>query len=394
MMHVLYKQILKGRGYEVRLCSDGQELLDSFAEDPADLVVVDLDMPNLSGLEAITQLRMQPEGAMVPVIVVSAADTEEAMLECLSRGADDYILKPLKRTELLAKVAAAFRRKEVVVLTSRGFTMGTLFNGRYRIEELLGAGGSSTVYRATDTEADPPGAVAVKVFDFSDCLGRDQHFLTSFLREAYEHSRLDHPNILKLRDFGHTGTFYFMSMDLLEGDSLEEILLNQGAMPFRKAAWIGREVTRALEYLSARELIHRDVKPKNIMITSDEQVKLLDFGLARRCTDETLSFDNEFRGTPHFVSPEYVTGDQNLDIRTDIYSLGITLYMMVSAKLPIKGNSPMAIAENQLRVVPMSLKELCPEVSAEFSGLVDQMLAKERNDRPGLDELMATLETI
>jgi DNA-binding response OmpR family regulator len=390
-MQAMYSHILKKRNYEVRFCASGEEVITAFEERPADLVILDMNMPGMTGLNTTEALRKGLDSFQVPIIIVSANDSEATIVQGLSMGADEYIVKPFKASELLAKIAVALQKRGSANVQDMGLSLGSKFAGRYEIQRKIGAGGFSTVYYSHDTHTAPPKETALKVYDLPPSKRNDRQFLSNFLREAYEHSKLTHPNIIKLFDFGQTGGYYFLAMEYVPGQTLDEVVRLQGALGETHVALIGYEVAKALRYMDENRIIHRDIKPANIMITANGDVKVLDFGLAKKQEEGTLSIKDEFRGTPQFVSPEYILGDANLDIRTDIYSLGATLYFAATNVRPFSGNATIEILNNHFREIPPAIKLVNQEYSETFSDLVDRMLARDRNQRPTLDEILHTL---
>lgn len=393
-MHMLYESMLGRRGYEVRCCNSGEEAIETIAEAPADLVILDVRMPGMGGLDACRELRKRQDTCDVPIIIVSADGSEDKIIQGLSAGADDYLVKPLREAELLAKVAMAVKRRKTSAFRELNLHLGSRFAGRYEIVQRIGSGGFSMVYDAEDTLVDPHRRVALKIFDLPPSRLNDRQFRSRFLREAYEHSRLDHRAITKLYDFGQTEGRYFIAMEFIDGKTLEQVIEDTGPIPQEHAALIGYEIARALRYLDEHKLVHRDVTPSNIIITSAGDVKLLDFGLARSQREQTLSIDDEFRGTPNFVSPEYVSGAPDLDVRSDLYSLGATLYYILSGEFPIKGESLVEVLENQVRVSPPPIGTLVRHLHPEFGELIGHLLAKAREDRPSVAAVLETLRDL
>ena len=387
-MQRLFKNILGLRGHTVRLCASGKEALDAFAEETPDLVILDYMMPGMNGLDACREIRRRPDGINVPILIVSGVDAEQSITDCLSLGADDYILKPFNPTEILAKVAVALQKSHERLGMS-GFRPGMSFANRYEIVSTIGSGGFSTVFKARDLRQSLD--VALKVFEWPPAARNDPKFVSSFLRESYELSKLKHANIVGFHDFGQHGPYYYMVMEFLEGKTLDAVIEAQGVLDEGTAVLIGYEVSRAIQYLHTQNMVHRDIKPTNIMITADGDIKLLDFGLAKQITDTTLRMENEIRATPLFAAPECFQEGVPVDVRSDLYSLGATLYYIVTLTNPFDGDTVMSIVHRHFTVVPASLRTVNPTISAAFSQLVDQMLAKHRDERPGVDDLVRRL---
>ena len=394
-MHLIYKAILKERDYDVRFCVTGAEVLAAVDEAPADLVILDVGMPEMNGIEACRELRQREDTYDLPIIIVSASDSEETIEEGLGSGADEYLIKPIKEPELLAKVAVTLeRRRRTAPDEAPVLRVGDLFAGRYLIMGRLGAGGFSTVYDAEYTVQEPALRVALKIFDLPPSKAGDRQFMSLFLREAFEHSRLDHPNIAKLYDFGQAAGQYFLAMEYLAGESLAEVIEKHGALAEKYLAFIGYEMARALRYMEDPQVVHRDISPANIMITGAGDVKLLDFGMAKRRRDHTLSLEDEIRCTPECVSPEYILGREDIDGRSDLFSLGAVLFIAATNHMPVYGETALEMLQNKLEDIPPLVQQLNPAYSSDFSDLIAAMLQKDPDDRPPIRDVLAVLRDL
>jgi serine/threonine protein kinase/CheY-like chemotaxis protein len=382
LVRSIYQRVLPSTGNQVDVYSDGDEALGAFSLCPADMLVLDVAMPRLSGLEVCAEIRRRPEHAKVAILLVSSRDTEAAIIEGLSHGADDYVVKPVRIPELVAKVTMALRKKQLEVDSDGSIRVGSVFAGKYEILRNIGSGGSSQVYVAKNIAARNAKEVALKIYDIPLAKRNDDSFQRRFLREAYEHSRLKHPNIAEFYDFGQHHGDYYMTMEFVEGSSVRDVVDSNDSLPFWELRQLADSILSAIEYLDKQDLIHRDIKPENIMAVLGGY-KLLDFGLARTRHDHTLSLNNEFQCTPGFVSPEYVLGNE-LDSSCDLYSLGLTLWYCATGKLPIPGVEVLETLQNQLEFRPPPLHRECPQLPREFCKLVDDMIKKKPSTRPRL----------
>jgi serine/threonine-protein kinase len=261
--------------------------------------------------------------------------------------------------------------------------IGSRFGNRYQIVSELGRGGNSQVYYALDHQNDPPSEVALKISTPSK---GDTKFMARFLREAFQLSRLEHPNIMKLLDFGNENGLYFMATEFIKGKSLKEYL-NESPIAEESAVVIACEMAKAFTYMKEMGVIHRDIKPENILISDNDEVILVDFGLAKEEGDKTLSMSDELFGTPQYLSPEYISGDSKITIKTDIYSLGITLFYAVSGQLPFNSKNPVDIVRKQLSEEPPILKDMIPAISDEYSDIISRMIIKVPEERCSLEEM-------
>jgi eukaryotic-like serine/threonine-protein kinase len=261
------------------------------------------------------------------------------------------------------------------VLEAR-FPTGTLLAGRYEIRSVLGQGGMAEVYLANDRVLRRP--VAVKVL--WEGLARDPRFLTRFRREARAAASLNHPGIVSVHDTGSEAGTPFIVMEFVPGRSLGEVIASDAPLPPGRVAEIGEALASALAYAHGEGIIHRDVKPPNVMLTPSGQVKMLDFGIARAGSWTPLTATPVVHGTPEYLSPEQARGS-DLDGRSDLYSVGIVLYEMLTGRPPFVGDNALAIALSQVGEQPRPPGTLNPGVPSLLSSVVMRCLAKEPDDR-------------
>ena len=273
-------------------------------------------------------------------------------------------------------------------MTDTGST-NRVFGNRYEIKHKIARGGMADVFYAQDTLLDRP--VALKVL-FPE-LSVDPSFVERFRREAQSAARLSHPNIVSVYDWGEDASTYYIVMELVEGKSLSAMLREQGRIPVDRAAAIGAEVAAALNFAHKNGVIHRDVKPGNVLIDGRGSVKVTDFGIARaRNTTENLTQTGAVMGTATYFSPEQAQG-LSVDPRSDVYSLGVVLYEMVVGKPPFAGDNPVTIAYKHVRETPEPLRAIDPSIPADFQAIVGQALTKSPANRyASAEELRADLE--
>jgi eukaryotic-like serine/threonine-protein kinase len=267
---------------------------------------------------------------------------------------------------------------------------GTTLNGRYRLEDRIGAGGMSTVYRATDETLQRQ--VAIKLMNREIATDSDQ--LERFRREARAVAQLSHPHIVGVIDYGEDDGRPYIVFEYVEGETLKERIRRSGRLPITEAVAYAIEIARALDTAHARHIVHRDVKPQNVLIDEEGSAKVTDFGIARTLDEEGLTADGRVLGTTDYVSPEQALG-RPVTGQSDLYSLGIVLYEMVTGEVPFKGENQVAVAMKHVREELPDVQYKRPEVSAALASVIDAATAKRVEDRYADDaELIADLEDV
>ncbi len=271
---------------------------------------------------------------------------------------------------------------------------GQQFAGRYEVIELLGRGSFGAVYRARDLSLHRTVALKVLRTELLDAkaLAEDK---ARFVREATTAAALTHPHIATIYDAGESNGVPYIAMELVEGRTLREILEAEGALPLQRVLNIARQMAATLTYAHAHDIIHRDIKPGNILLTIDDQVKLADFGLAKIYRGEAsgspttapLTKEGTIVGTLQYLSPEYIRGEAVND-RADVYAMGIVLYEMLTGKPPLDSPNMMEILKMHLDSEPKPLVEAVKtSLPKDFDVLVHKTLSKSRAERPSADEV-------
>src|SRR5271154_2018467 len=248
-----------------------------------------------------------------------------------------------------------------------------VFSERYELNHLIARGGMAEVYRAHDRLLDRP--VALKVL-FPE-LSIDRTFVERFRREAQAAANLLHPHIVQVFDWGEDDGTYFIVMEFIDGRPLSSILRTAGPLHPDRAAEIAADVALALDYAHRHGVVHRDIKPGNVLITDEGQVKVTDFGIARAInTEESLTQTGAVMGTATYFSPEQAEGI-GVDSRSDIYSLGVVLFEMVTGRPPFLGDTPVAVASKHVRDHPPAPRELNPAIPPTFEAIILKAMAKD-----------------
>ena len=259
---------------------------------------------------------------------------------------------------------------------SEAIPVGSQF-GDYEILEELGTGGMGKVYRARDATLER--VVALKML--APALSKDQEYVRRFLKEARAVARLNHPNIVQIYDFGCVDSIYYLAMEFVDGRSLGH-RLRTGRFSEVDALQIVRQVCRALSVAHAEGIVHRDIKPDNLMLTSRGDLKLVDLGIAKRVDeDQSITQTGQSIGTPHYISPEQIRGQKDIDARADIYSLGATLYHLVTGHTPYKGSSGALVMSMHLVEPLPDPRQWEPALSEGLCRVIRKMMAKDRRER-------------
>ncbi|HSD48925.1 MAG TPA: protein kinase, partial [Actinomycetota bacterium] len=263
--------------------------------------------------------------------------------------------------------------------------------GRYRVERELGRGGMAKVYEGTDTVLGRQVAIKLLAPQFAE----DESFVQRFRREAQAAARLSNPNVVSVFDTGTDGGVHFIVMEYVEGRTLEDYLAGGGRIMPDRAIEIAEDVCGALSAAHAQGVIHRDIKPGNIMLTPTGQVKVADFGIARMTTTaETVAQTASILGTASYLSPEQAQG-QPVDGRSDIYSLGCVLYEMVAGRPPFLGDSPVAVASKHVLEQPTLPSKLNRDVTPDLDAVILRALAKNSANRyQSAEEFRADLDRV
>jgi HAMP domain-containing protein/predicted Ser/Thr protein kinase len=273
-----------------------------------------------------------------------------------------------------------------------GIAPGTRFAGRYDVKEILGVGGMGLVFKALDSELGEVIAIKVLKGDFAS---EDPSALERFKSEIRLARRISHRNVVRTHDFGEFAGTYYITMEYVEGKSLKDAIKNRGRLPVQATLTVGKQLCRALEVAHEQGVIHRDIKPQNMVVEPDGVLKVMDFGIARMAKRTSgVTQVGMVVGTPEYMAPEQLMGDE-IDSRADLYSAGCVLYECLTGRVPITADSQITLIARVLEDTPTPPRELNPEVPAALSDLILRTLAKNAADRPAtateLHDLLAAI---
>jgi eukaryotic-like serine/threonine-protein kinase len=425
----ILSRILGRHGHDVTAAASGRDALHFLAHHSVDLVLLDILMPEMNGFELLRRLKDDEGLRQVPVIFISALDDTDGKVQAFRAGGVDYVTKPFQAEEVVARVenqlqisrlqtnlarqneellrkneelVRAQLRTDLVFSALADALPGTVLDGKYRLEEKIGAGGFGAVFRGTHLGLDLP--VAIKVF--RPMVGNDTpDALERFRQEGIAASRIRHPNAVEILDNGISATgIAYLVMELMHGRTLDTELKQLGTLSLDRTAEILIPVCEALADVHAAGIVHRDISPSNIYLHQGkrgEVVKLLDFGLSKMlgaacdATQPAVTITGSLAGTPAYMAPERFTGSV-CDGRSDVYSLGVIMYRMLSGRPPFDpgDGGQFAIAMLHLTADPPPLPPLGADVPAELDPLVRRTMARDPAQRPTAAELAALLRAL
>ena len=396
---------LERSGFRVLSAGSGAEALEAVRQSNVDMVLLDIMMPGMTGLDVLRTLRATRSSAALPVLMVTAKTDSEDVVEALALGANDYITKPvdfpvaLERIKKELRLTQALRTEAAAAVEPRSPAQampGSVLGGRYRLESVVGGGSFGTVFRATHLELNRD--VAVKVLATS--AGTDPEALARFKREGDSACRVQHPNAVAVYDLAvNPGGVAYLVMELLEGRPLEKELEERGPLAPVRCAEIVVPVCSALSAAHAVGVVHRDIKPSNVFLCRSprgEITKILDFGIAKLASQsaigQSLTIDGSLLGTPAYMAPERfrrgLYGPQS-----DVYSVGVMLYEMLAGRLPFIPSTadPLALVTMQAEEDPPPIRSRRSDVAPTLEKLVFSALSRNPDLRPTADQLARRL---
>jgi eukaryotic-like serine/threonine-protein kinase len=265
---------------------------------------------------------------------------------------------------------------------------GDTIAGRYELEEIVGTGGMSTVWRARDVLLERK--VALKILHAR--YGEDDEYVERFLREARAVAQMSHPNIVTVIDRGEDRERQFIVFEYVEGENLKQLLDKRGPLPIHEVVNLALEIARGLAFAHERGIVHRDVKPQNVLLNGDGRAKVTDFGIARSLDVERgVTQTGTVMGTSNYIAPEQASGER-VGTESDVYSLGCLLFELLTGDVPFPGDNFVAVALQHLNEPPPSVLERRQDAPPRLAWLVDRALAKDPEQRPTMEEVVAELE--
>lgn len=268
--------------------------------------------------------------------------------------------------------------------------IGKVLGNRYELLQKIGGGGMAVVYKARCKLLNRLVAVKILKPEFTN----DDNFLKRFLNEAQSAASLSHPNIVSIYDVGHEDDIHYIVMELVDGITLKQHIVNNTCLPWREAVGIAIQVCSAISHAHKNKIIHRDIKPHNILITREKVAKVADFGIARAVTTSTLTSAGNVFGSVHYSSPEQARG-KYIDEKSDIYSLGVTLYEMITGRLPFDGDTPVTVALKHIQERAQEPIELEKDIPESVNNIILKAMEKDQTKRyQSAKEMLIDLEGV
>jgi len=352
-------------GYATLRADSGAKALQLVAVEAVDLVLLDVNMPGLDGFGTLRQLRAKHSNQELPVIMLTARDDASDVIQALRLGANDYAVKPIKLSELQNRMETHLKLKR-----TKNETLGN-----YRLIGKIGEGAMGIVYEAEEIESGQ--RAALKVLPRSLTVQRKA--VKRFLQEGALISKANHPNVVKLYDIGRDGETYFIAMEFAEGETLDR-LARRKSLPLAKVLDVAHQIVLGLQHLNEQGVIHRDIKPQNILLTPKGEVKIADFGIARDVgRDHRLTQEGTGLGSLVYAAPEQIAGKG--EFRSDMYGLGCTLYELIFGASPYPRDKNIEwMLEAKYQKVP-NLKKTAENVPEDIADFIYKLMQARPTDR-------------
>ena len=378
-------------GHEVDDAANGEEAIGLFVMHDHDLIIADLNMPIIGGVDLLNEVKsMSPN---TPVIIITSSGTVDAAVECMKCGASDFVSKPLNMKSLIGTVnkclSLAQKNEHDILPTHPGLSQ----IAGYTIHRIIGYGNFAVVYEASPASDKLPEKIALKVMRPDPTMAPFQREAVAkrFAREAEVASSIVHPNIVRVYDYSisyDTGVPY-IALEYVDGVTLNRV--DAAHLSYQEAIHVIKQVAEALSAIHAGGILHRDIKPRNILITTDYTAKLTDFGIVKTL-DSGLTRSYSLIGTPQYMAPE-VFNEHETDCRSDLFSLGIVAYELLVGRLPFNASTLASIAYDIIHAEPSMPSALIDDFPKSLEAIVMKSLRKDPDERyQSAVELVADLD--
>ncbi len=392
----LIKLRLENSGFEVfweESANEGLKLLD---KEKFDTVLSNLVLPGMDGFSFLDKIKNKKELQNIPFIFISSKSDAFTIKKALALGANDLLSKPLDLDILISKIYLFLNldlkteksiryslenipRQESTISSYDQLKPNYVISNRFNLIKDIGEGGMGKIFLADDLELNEK--VVLKFL--KKTLIEDLKFVSKFKEEVKIARKLTNPSIVRIYDFWEVGELKFITQEYVDGRTLREILKNKGAIPISLGIIYAKNLANVFSYAHSIGVLHRDIKPDNIMITNSNQIKILDFGIAKVFDESNINishYSDEVFGTPEYMSPEQLCS-KKVDERSDIYSLGVVFYEIFCGDIPFKGSSKISIALKQIQSKPVPPRQLNEKIPQELEKIILKMLEKEKEKR-------------
>ncbi len=408
---IVLKATFEHAGHQVLATDDPHQVLEMVEREMPDACIFDVMMPEITGITLLEEMRRRRDLEGIPVLLLTALSEPPDRIKGLRSGADDYQAKPFEPDEILARVEGLIARRDlhssgvIPILQAEalcamkeedetrqslaqafaklerhietGEEIGDVTLGRYLVVDLLGKGAMGTVFRGFDPKLQRPVALKTIRFD-SGKMDREVQ-VSRLLEEAVVNARVNHSNIVTVYDFGDEGSNAFIAMELVEGISLEDHLESSYRVAPERLLPLAAAVARALGAAHSSDVVHRDIKPGNVLLGDDLTIKVTDFGISELISRANRS--ESIFGTPGYLAPECIVGGRATG-RSDLFSLGVVLYEAATGHHPFLEKSWRRTLHKTLSHHPEPLETLVPAIPKRASNLIHQLLRKGERNRP------------
>ena len=381
--------------YIVDTADGGSAALEKLIDYRYSVILLDINMPDMSGQEILKYCKQNLP--FTEIIMISGFSELETAVNVIKDGAYDFIQKPFEPETMLQKVEEAVEKNNtnIAFASCSCFEIGSAEKGAffhgYRIESPLGSGSMGVVLLAEKEETQ----YAIKILRRETEDISNDTSIKRFLREIEILSTIKHPNIVHIYEFGFTELKHtpYIVMEYVDGCSLID-LIKEKKLSLEQKLMIFEQLVAGLNAVHQHNIIHRDIKPSNILVTEQLEVKLTDFGVART-QDSNLTLINEILGSPVYMAPESFESKDKLDIRSDVFSLGVLCYELLTSKKPFNGNSLGEIINTIQKKKPVEPSKLIPELSPEMQDVLAKMLHKDPTNRyQSCQDILTDLEAL
>lgn len=379
----IYQNLLMGRSFNVLIAASVEECEERLMEMTPDLVLVNPIISSGRGIELMEKIRGPKSGhSGIPMVVISSKDDVEIKNAARRLGAVEVLVKHFAPPKVVVKKIEAHLQHRPPApkhaLDPRALKSGDVLEHRYQIKERLGKGGQGAVFHALDLKLQED--VAVKILILNPEIAEE--LMESFLKEVKLSRKIAHPNVIRVHDIGQSGAVHYITMELIQGVDLNQYIFDHWPMGYGGLVEIFKQVSSGLEAAHKLGIVHRDIKPQNILMTEDGMAKVGDFGIASAAgamlkTTEELSI-----GTPDYMAPEMAESDGNMaDLRIDIYSLGIVMYEAFTGILPFEGKSLMEKIQLHMEGNPTPPSAMNPDFPPDLETIILKCMDRDPEQR-------------